>query len=201
MKINKKLELLLQELGRGAQRRLAEYLGENPVNVNRWVKGTRPIPQEKLKKVANFFGVTVDYLLDESKDTPTIRYIPMIGKASCGVPTNYHYEDVEWIPVPAYLGREGVYAIVAEGDSMLPKIHNGDEVICDKNAQVNNGDIVHYTIDDEESGIKKIKFSSDGEKITLMPLNLDCENYEPIIVDLNKHTVRFSKCIKVMANL
>lgn len=200
MKLHEKLAHLLEERGRGAQRRLAEYLNENPVNVNRWVKGVRPVPQEKLKKVADFFGVTVDYLLDDNAASPTIRMIPMIGKASCGVPTNYHYEPLEWIPVPAHLGREGVYAVTAEGESMLPKIKHGDEVICDKNANINNGDIVHYTIDEEQSGIKKIKFINDN-KITLMPLNLDCENCEPIVVDINEHSIRLSKCIKVVANL
>lgn len=202
MAVSDKLAALLDDMGRGAQRRLAEYLGENPVNVNRWVKGTRPVPQKRLKDIAKFFGVTVDYLLDDDQTVPLSRYIPLIGEASCGVPMNSFYEDAtEWLPVPNDLAGNGVYAVRAYGDSMLPKIRHGDIVICDKDAIVHNGDIVHYTIDNQDSGIKKILFSEDNKSVTLLPLNTECDNCSPILVDLDKHTLHYARCKKVLADL
>lgn len=202
MSANEKLAMLIDEMGRGAQRRLAEHLGENPVNVNRWVKGTRPIPQKRLKDIAKFFGVSVDYLLDDDQTVPLSRFIPLIGEASCGVPMNSFYENAdEWLPVPSELAGEGVYAVRAYGESMSPKIRHGDIVICDKEAEVRNGDIVHYTVDNSESGIKKILFSEDGMTVTLIPLNTDCENCNPITINLDTHSLHVSKCKKVLADL
>ena len=164
--------------------------------ISDYFSGKANIPNELLKKVANHFNVNLLYLLGE--EIPLTHYLPIIGSASCGVPTNHFYgEDLEMFPVPSELYREGRYLVRAEGDSMLPKIKDGDLVLCDKDAQVDNGHIIHYTINGENSGIKKAIFDENGKLTMLMPLNTD---YPPIVIK-DSDEVRYARCLKVIADL
>ena len=167
------------------------------VRISDYFKGKANIPNEILKKISKIFNVDFLYLLGE--EIPITYYLPLIGSASCGVPTNHFYADMgeyEMIPVPASLYREGRYFVKAEGDSMLPKIKNGDEVLCDPNMHIDNGNIVHYTLNGE-SGIKKIIMDETGSPIMLMPLN---EKYSPIPIKKGDE-LRLAKCIRVMTSL
>ena len=57
--LNEKLNDLINEFGRGSQRRLAEFLNETPTNINRYVKGKREIPNSLIPKIAEFFDVSI----------------------------------------------------------------------------------------------------------------------------------------------
>lgn len=197
MQIHEKLKMLLKQKGRGSQAKLAKMLGEDTGFVSRWVSGKQPIPRNKLKAVANFLGVTVDYLLDDSQEKPAIRLVPLIGKASCGVPSDHFYdENYEYVEAPFDIDPEGVYAVEAFGDSMHPKIEDGETVLCDTKRPIHSGDIVHYTFDGE-SGIKKIIKNPDGS-VTLMPLNEDCPDCNPIFIPKERaNDLHAVKCVRV----
>jgi len=195
-----KLGKLLEKKGRGAGSKLAEYLNVPRNYITRWVKDEKyNFPYEYINEIAKFFNVTPSYFLENEDDKiPLTHYLPVIGEASCGVPTNhFYYEDYDKIPVPADLYREGRYGIIARGDSMLPKINDGDIVICDMNMYVDNGNIVHYTLNGE-SGIKKVIMDDNNNPIMLMPLNT--EKYSPIPVKQGDN-LRMARCFKVIGNL
>ncbi|WP_456390280.1 XRE family transcriptional regulator [Hydrogenimonas sp.] len=197
MKTHEKLKMLLKQKGRGSQSALARLLGEDRATISKWAHGTKPVPRNKIKRVADFLGVTIDYLLDDQQEKPMMRLIPKIGYASCGVPTDHFYdENVEYIPAPPDINTDGVYAVTAYGDSMLPKIADGEEVICDTKRPIHNKDIVHYTYEDE-SGIKQFIRQDDGS-VMLMPLNNDCDDCKPIYIPADKtELLRAVKCVRV----
>ena len=189
-----KIENLLKKENK-TKSELSKFLEITPQRLNNWLK-RKSVPVEYLKDIANFFNVDVDYLLGNA--IPITHYLPLIGSASCGVPTNHFYGDYgeyELIPVPAELYRDGRYFVKADGDSMLPKIKSGDLVLCDANAIIDNGNIVHYTLNDE-SGIKKIVFDKD-KPIMLIPINQD---YPPIPIK-KEDNLRMAKCLKVVSDL
>lgn len=170
MSVQNRLKDLLSLGGWGCQAKLADFLGVPPNYVSRWAKDKDySVPREYLAKMALFFNVSIDFLLTGKEEKQAIaRKIPLIGSSSCGVPVGYYSDSAEYIVIPDTIGGDEAYAIIADGNSMLPKINNGDTIICNPNAKVENGDIVHYTIDGE-SGIKKIKIN--GTSIALIPLN------------------------------
>jgi len=187
-----KLQELLEDMGRGAKAKLATYLKVSPVYVTRWVNDEKyNIPRDMIVKIEDFFKLPRGYLLS-GNDEIKVKYIPLIGIASCGVPNIAYNDDIEYIPVNPELAREGVYAVKAEGESMLPDIKEGDVIICDKNMECNNGDIVHYTTIDGESGLKKYLIDDKGV-VTLMPINT---NFQPIMCD-----VRDVKCAKAFKRI
>ncbi len=179
------------------QKDLIEYLDVNQGTLAKWLsnkeKNRRDIPNSILVKIAKFLGTSVEYLL--GYDEIQIKTIPLIGIASCGVPNLAYCDIVEYIPVPADLARDGVYAVKADGDSMLPKISNGDIIICDKEQECINGNIVHYTTINGDSGLKKYQ-EKDGI-VTLYPLNTD--GFAPIVIPAKD--LKCARAIRVMAEL
>jgi len=140
-------------------------------NVSLWMNGKRKIPKDKLFEISKILNVSLDYLMG-SENAISIRTIPLIGLASCGVPQNYDMNGYEPVPVSASMYRDGMYAVKAEGESMSPKINDRNIVYCCAEQQINSGDIVHYSINGE-SGIKKYKMNERGDTISLVPLNTD----------------------------
>lgn len=200
MKTHEKLKMLLKEKGRGSQAELARILNEDKGFVSRWVSGKQEIPKNKMKIVAEFLNVTMDYLYDDNQDIPLNRYIPMIGKASCGVPTSHYYENAEYIACPMDVDASSAYAVEAFGDSMHPTIADGETVVCDTKKPPIDNSIVHYTYDGE-SGIKRLKRQKDGS-IILLPDNPNCEGCEPIIIPKDAASdLYIARCTKVFKSL
>jgi len=167
------------------------------VRISDYLNGKANIPIEILKKIANYFNIDFNYLINSNDNVmPLTRFLPIIGEASCGVPTHQFFEDREMYPVSEDMYRNSRYIVRAVGNSMLPKIKQGDLVLCDTEAQVDNNSIIHYTINGEESGIKKAVYK-DGKLFMLMPLNPD---YPPIMLGENDEVVT-AKCIKVISDL
>lgn len=135
-------------------------------------KGGRKFTPEHITKIANFFNVTTDYLygLESSK----FKFIPLIGLAHCGKPQEYDLNGFEPIPIIESKYKQGMYAVKAEGNSMLPKISDGDILYCLFNSSIDDGNIVHYSLNGE-SGIRKYKMNQKGTIISLVPLNTEYE--------------------------
>jgi len=194
-----KLKYLLEKEGRGSAKKLADYLEVPRSYISRWVNDEKyNFPYEYINEIASFFKIDPSYFITDTDQI--IKFLPLIGSASCGVPTNHFYSDMgeyELIPIPASLYREGRYFVRAEGDSMLPKIHPGDEVLCDTNSYIENGNIVHYTLNNESSGIKKVVLDENGHPVMLVPLN---DKHSPIIIKPDDK-IKMAKCIRVITNL
>lgn len=71
------------------------------------------------------------------------------------------------------------YTTIAADDSMSPKIKNGDIVYCQPNIKINNGNIVHFSFDNQ-SGFRKYFINEDQTIISLIPIN---PKYETIVIN------------------
>lgn len=166
---------------------LAEQLGVNRVSISHYEKGKNNPTHKNLLKLSTILGVQ---LLDDSM--PVAKFIPLIGLASCVIPNDYNLSNYESIPIDTKLYKDSMYAVEVEGDSMSPKINNGNIVYCipvNDTAELNNK-IVHYSVNDD-GGIKKLKINEDGSRISLIPLNSDydiitIDHYENIRLKLSK---------------
>ena len=115
------------------------------------------------------------------KDAPEkqITYLNLYGLAHCG-PNGSILDGspIDRIPISSRLlsfPSSEAFMVKAKGDSMEPKIHNGDLVIARKTNDANNGDIV-VCVNDGEALIKKI--NKKGTIIILVSLN---QKYDPFI--------------------
>lgn len=165
------------------QEELAKKMGyKSKSTINKIEMGINDITQSKIMKFANVLMTTTDRLMDQGKEKEKPYYpsarIPVLGKVPCGMPVNVaEYEDTDdWVEIEESLAKTGeYYAIRAKGDSMLPRINNGDIMIIHQQEDVESGQVAVIRINGHEATCKKIKKYRDG--IELIPLN---PSYQPV---------------------
>lgn len=140
-----------------------------------WKKGATP-NSTTLKKIADYFGVSVEYLKGESKSPRRIKKIPVLGNVAAGVPIEAIEEWDDWEEIDEDQYPAGEYiALRIHGDSMEPKFSEGDVVIVQYGNPCESGDIAIVMVNGSEATCKKIKFMPEG--IFLISLNPE---YEPM---------------------
>ncbi|WP_331774049.1 S24 family peptidase [Sulfurospirillum sp. 1612] len=93
------------------------------------------------------------------------------------------------------------YCITAADSSMLPEINPGDDCICDCNAIIQNGDLVHCKIDGES--LIRVYFRDIDKKIVQF-IPIDAKAYSTLSIELSKiieMNIEFHKIISVSKKL
>jgi len=93
----------------------------------------------------------------------TMVHVPIVGRVAAGDGC-YAHEDIEGYEVlPAELlsGGHKYVLLRVKGDSMYPKILEGDLVLLQCQTSVDSGSIAVVTVDDEDGVIKKVKYDKD----------------------------------------
>ena len=125
------------------------------------------------KKIANFFCVSLDYLLGETPSTASPKgyiRIPVLGRVAAGIPIDAIEEIIDWEDINAAAAADGEYfGLVIKGRSMEPKISDGDTVIVRKQPDVRDGEIAVVLVNGDEGTVKKIKKGPHG--VTLISSN------------------------------
>lgn len=146
-----------------------------------WKTGKYTPKQEKLQQIADYFGVSVAWLMgisDNRNGSPSTVKIPVFSSVSAGT--------AKWNASEYVIGYEEIPSAVAEsseyfglkisGDSMSPSIQNGDTVIVRKTNTADSGNIVIALINGEDGICKKLIRRQDG--IILKSLNEEYGNFE-----------------------
>ncbi|MBR2264573.1 MAG: hypothetical protein IJ917_09595 [Firmicutes bacterium] len=104
--------------------------------------------------------------------------IPMLGSVAAGAPIFDEGNVIGEVYVDPALaaGDAHLFALKVKGDSMAPKILDGDTLIVREQSDAENGDIVIVTINGEEGTCKKLQRYPDS--VALISYNTA---YEPII--------------------
>lgn len=174
----------LRESKKLNQKELAEILHINNSTLSQYESDTR-VPSDEIKiKIAEYFDVTLDYLIGKpiAPQTPTKHVpkkgikIPVLGEVQAGIPVEAIEDIIDYEEITEDMARTGeFFGLQVRGQSMEPRFVEGDVVIVRKQADVNSGDIAIVLVNGDVATIKKIKKQKNG--ITLMPLN---PAFEPI---------------------
>ncbi len=180
----KRLKELRQKQGI-SQKDFAALIGIPANTYNQWENGKRQPDNETMLKLAEYFNVSVDYLLgrDDRSTTPRRKgvRIPVYGEVAAGVPIetieNFDSDDPDdWEEITEDMARGGdFFALRIHGDSMKPKISNGDIVIVRLQPDVENGETAIVKVNGDTATCKKIKKTPQG--LMLISTNPD---YEPM---------------------
>lgn len=161
------------------QAELAAKLSVNQTTVSCWETGKATPPPEMLMTLAQFFGVTVDYLMGNAPAKPEKKkgvQIPVLGEVRAGYPMEAVENIIDYEEIDEETARRGeFFALRIKGDSMEPKFSEGDVVIVRKQQTADSGDIVVALVNGDSATIKKLKRHQNG--ITLVPSN---STYEPM---------------------
>lgn len=175
------------------QAELAKILGIAQPTLSGWENDKFQIDDDIKTKIADYFGVTVDYLLGREDITKLSNYlrpvienkkIPIIGTVKCG-PNGLAFEDIDgYVYVDDDLTGE-ILAFRCKGDSMkFEAIDDGDIAIVRRQDDVECGELAVVIVNGDEGTLKRVRKFEGG--IILEAANPD---YPPRIFtgeDLNK---------------
>ena len=165
-KIMAKNILYYMEKHQKSRNEMCEALGVKYTTFTDWVKGNSYPRIDKIELMANYFGISKSDLVEEHVVAPRK-----------GITINDAVTDIiDTEEISLEMARTGeFFGLQIKGDSMEPKISDGDVVIVRQQNDAESGDIVIATINGDEATCKRIRKYRDG--IELVSSN-PC--YEPM---------------------
>lgn len=193
---------ILRERKNWTQTELSQELGmKTYTTVSKWESDENFPKGKDLKKLAELFGVSSDYLLglstvSKQDDISTIynqlvpprqekvynfaerqlreqnkKVVPLVGQTAAN-PTELTYGDETYDEtVETNVPKSADYALVVKGDSMEPIFADGSIVFYKQQDDVENGEIAVVEIDGNGVTLKRVYFNYDNETVILRSLN------------------------------
>ena len=176
MPMNNRIRSL--RLSRGLkQSDLADILGVRQNTLSTWETGKYEPDSEALQNIADYFGVTVDYVIGRTDTLPRRkgRRIPVLGDVAAGIPIEAIEDILDYEDIDEDLARTGeFFGLRIKGRSMEPRMLEGDVVIVRQQETAETGDTVVVSVNGDLATVKKIKIGPAG--IALLPTN---PSYDP----------------------
>lgn len=158
-----------RELKGLTQYELAKRMGyKSRSTIARIENGDNDVSQSKLKKFADILDVSIDFLLDDGKDKASVSRpkgvrIPVLGNVAAGIPITAVTDVEDWEEIPEKLASSGTYfALRIKGQSMEPRIKDGDVVIVKQQEDVDSGDVAIVLVNGDEATVKEVKKLDTG---------------------------------------
>lgn len=101
--------------------------------------------------------------------------IPMLGNIACGEPTFADEGHETYIETDGHINAD--FCLTCAGDSMEPKLMNGDIVFIRKQPEVNDGQIAAVLIEDEAT-LKRVYYDKPNNILRLIAEN---PKYDPLV--------------------
>ena len=130
------------------------------------------IPEQFNGDVDNFIGFkkAKDHDAAHEKSKKIAYKVPVYGEIAAGIPINMIEDIIDYEEVDEHMYNRGeLLALKIKGNSMEPRICNGDVVIIRRQPDVDSGEIAAVIVDSDSATLKKVK--KDKKGIYLIPLN------------------------------
>lgn len=169
-----RLKELRLKCGFKSQKALADFLYVNQTAVSQWERGVTAPSSQMLLKLSEIYGVSVDYLLGRSEpERPAASKgvrIPVLDDVAAGIPLDAVTDIIDYEEIDVAMARTGeFFGLRIKGNSMEPRMREGDVVIVRKQETADTGNTVVVLINSDSATVKKIKYGPNG--ITLVPTN------------------------------
>ena len=159
---------------------ICDSLGIAYSTFSEWVKGRKYPRIDKIEMLANYFGILKSQLIEKQDNAITfelhvdknnaeilpdkyLRHIPTFESCAAGFGA---YADstvigYQYLSIESDWEAEHTIAVKVKGDSMYPKIEDGDIVVVCKDMDYEDGQIVVARIGDDEAVVKRIRIYPD----------------------------------------
>jgi repressor LexA len=178
-----------REMAGVSQAKLAGMLSITQSAVTHWENGSRQPDIETINKLADIFGVSIDFLIGTTtvpdgvvvpKVTVMQSKIHVYGRIPAGVPFEAIQDILEDVEVPSWLAeKKGLFGLKVVGDSMNKVIPDGAIAVLQKTHHLENGDIGAVMVNGYDATLKKFFRLTDS--VVLEPLSFNPE-HEPIVI-------------------
>lgn len=169
----------LRKKNHWSQEKLAELLNTefglktDRAMISKWETGYQTPVIYTVSCMARLFGVTLDYLNggEQTIGTKKKSYtIPVLGYVRAGIPIEAVEEILDYEEISQEMANQGeFFALAIKGDSMEPRITEGDVVIVRKQEIVENGELAVVLVNGNDATVKKFYMNENG--VTLISTN------------------------------
>lgn len=168
---------------------LAKKLGrKSSSSISEWESGKYTPKMSTLKKIAEIFNVNIDDLMKKDLKNPTeeiiqplpVREIPIVSQISAGLPI-YAEENIlehTYIATKKLNTNKEIFGLRVNGDSMDKEFRDGDVVIVEKDAVVENGQIAVVQVNGYNATVKRVRYEKD--RIILIPESNNPAHYPQV---------------------
>lgn len=134
-----------------------------PSTFSDWVNAKTYPRIDKIEMLANYFGVEKSDLIEDKNENNLSTRIPVLGTVKAGIPITAIQEILDYEEISSKMARCGEYfALRIKGDSMEPRMYEGDVVIVKQQNTVDNGQIAIVLVNGDEATVKKVRFRDNG---------------------------------------
>lgn len=152
-------------LNNKTQREMCDHFKWPYSTVSSWCNGTRLPRMDKVDKMCEYFGVSRSEILDDRKKS-FVRAsisIPVYSRVAAGLPLEAVEDIIDREEIPERWGQIGEYfGIRVKGNSMAPRIEDGDVVIVRKQSDADDGDIVIAIVNGNDAVCKRLRKYDDS---------------------------------------
>ena len=183
---------ILREEKQLLQEELGKIVGVSGRAIGNYENGNRDMSTEIQKKLANFFEVSIDYLVGNSNERNSILkdklfLIPIVGRVPAGEPLLAEETIEGYLPIDPIMynlsSPDNLFFLRVVGESMNKVVSNGSFVLVRKQDYAETGDVVVALVNgDNEATLKRFK-ELDNSFVMLEPDSTYPE-YTPRIVNL-----------------
>ena len=167
-----------------SQAALAKSIDIGASTVAMWETGERYPTAQYLDKVANFFGVSTDYLLGRM-EAPNIAGgyspigiidFPVIATVRAGYGGELvEYDTGETLQIPVEMlhrrSADEFMVFQIKGDSMYPRLFDGDKVLVLRTESVDSGKTAVVVYNGDEATVKRVEYREGEDWLDLVPAN------------------------------
>lgn len=163
------------------QKEIASAIEVSPQTFNTWCQGIAIPRMGKVQRLADYFKIGKSDLIDDKSLLFSVSHgviINVLGRVAAGIPLEAIEEIVDTEEITEDLARTGdFFGLRIQGDSMEPRICDGDVVIVRKQEDADSGDIVIAMVNGDDAVCKRLIKYTYG--IGLISLN--AAKYEPMM--------------------
>lgn len=161
-----------------SQKDLAESLGVGVSTVSNWCTALKTPRADKIDAMCKLFHCSRSDLLQEpsAKSYGSAIKISVLGRVAAGIPINAIEEIIDTEEISEELAKTGeFFGLQIHGNSMEPRICEGDVVIVRQQSDAESGDIVIALVNGDDATCKRLRKYKEG--IELISNN---PSYEPM---------------------
>ena len=148
---------------------MADFLGITQQAYAAYENNKSSPPKDILEKLADYFHVSTDYILGRNEKSPLAVQggrgvkIPVYGEIAAGIPIEAIEDIVDFEEITPEMAETGEYiALKVKGDSMAPRILEGDVVIIRRQETIESGEIAAVMVNGDSATLKRIKYADNG---------------------------------------
>ena len=145
---------------------LSRLSGITPSSISDYLTGKYEPKQDKIDLIARALNISPAWLMGYDSERSTRKKgtrIPVLGRVAAGIPIEAITDVDDWEEIPESMAKTGEYfALRITGNSMEPRMLDGDVVIVKRQSDVDSGDVAVVLVNGNDATVKQITKSETG---------------------------------------